>query len=263
MDLGLTGKRAIVTAASAGLGFAAAEALAAEGAKVAICSRDLERARGAAQRIERQHDGAAVTALAADVANAKELERFFGEAIESLGGLDILVCNAGGPPVGSFKSLSEEQWHVAYNLTLQSVARSVRLALPHFEKAGGGRVLALASSSVKRSLPNLLLSNVFRPAVHGLCRSLAMELASDNIQVNCLAPGRIATERTEQLDRANAEKTGVSFEEIRARSVAQIPMGRFGTPEEFGRVAAFLCSPAAIYISGSTIFVDGAAVNCL
>jgi len=262
MDLGLRDKRAIVLAASSGLGFATASALAAEGARIALCSREQHRADDAARRIRAETPDAVVHAFAADVSSAASLESFFAGAVEALGGLDILVCNAGGPPSGGFANLTEDHWLAAYNLTLMSVVRSVRLALPHLRDAGGGRILTIVSSSVKRPLPNLLLSNVYRPAVQGLCKSLSIELAGDNIQVNCLAPGRIATERLEELDRARAARTGMSFEAIRAESIAAIPMRRFGEPAEFGRVAAFLCSPAASYITGSTVFVDGGAVDC-
>jgi 3-oxoacyl-[acyl-carrier protein] reductase len=204
-----------------------------------------------------------VHGFAADVSDAASLEGFFGKAITTLGGLDILVCNAGGPPAGGFTTLTEAQWRTAYDLTLMSVVRSVGLALPHLREAGGGRILTIVSSSVKRPLPNLLLSNVYRPAVQGLCKSLSLELAAHNIQVNCLAPGRIATERLEELDRARAARLGTTYEEVRAQSIGQIPMGRFGDPAEFGRVAAFLCSPAASYINGSTLLVDGGSVDCL
>lgn len=263
MDVGLKGKRAIVLAASSGLGFATANALAAEGARVALCSRERGRAGSAAERIRGAHAGAEVHAFAADVSDAESLEGFFEAATAALGGLDILVCNAGGPPAGGFTSLTETQWQAAYDLTLMSVVRSVGLALPHLREAGGGRILTIVSSSVKRPLPNLLLSNVYRPAVQGLCKSLSLELAADNIQVNCLAPGRIATERIEELDRARAARLGTTFEEVQAESIAQIPMRRFGDPTEFGSVAAFLCSPAASYINGSTILVDGGSVDCL
>lgn len=259
MKLGLDGKTAIVTAASGGLGFATAKALAAEGARVALCSRDLDRAREAAKRI---HDstGSQVLAYAADVASAADLERFFADATRDLGSLDVLVCNAGGPPAGGFAALGEDAWDRAYQLTLQSVARSVRLALPHFRQRGGGRVLTIVSSSVKRPLENLLLSNVFRPAVQGLCKTLSVELAADNVQVNCIAPGRVETERINQLDDALAAKQGVTRDEVRARSVKDIPAGRLGHPDEFGRVAAFLCSPAASYVNGSTVLVDGGSI---
>lgn len=263
MDLGLNNKTALVTAASGGLGFATAQELVAEGVRVAICSRDQGRAEEAAKRLRDGHEDATVLAFQADVSKEADLNEFVSQAAAGLGGLDILVCNAGGPPSGGFGALQEEDWEKAYHLTLMSVARSVRLALPHFESRGGGSVLTIVSSSVKRPIPNLLLSNVFRPAVQGLCKSLAIELAHKHIRVNCLAPGRIKTERTDALDQAASEKQGISIDDVRARSVAQIPMGRLGAPEEFGRVAAFLCSDAASYISGSTVLVDGAAVACL
>lgn len=262
MNLGLEGKLALVTAATGGLGYATAKALAGEGARVALCGRDEGRAREAAGRIASETGGEAV-GFAADVSRAADLERLFAGVQDHLGGLDILVSNAGGPPPGGFGALDESKWDLAYGLTLQSVVRSVRLALPIMRARGGGRVLTIVSSSVKRPLPNLLLSNVFRPAVQGLCKSLSVELAGDNIQVNCLAPGRIETERVNELDRALAERQGSSFEAVRGGSLKSIPMGRLGEPDEFGRVAAFLCSEAALYITGSTVFVDGGAVTCL
>jgi 3-oxoacyl-[acyl-carrier protein] reductase len=262
MNLGLAGKRALVTAASSGLGFATAQALAAEGAVIALCSREMARAEEAAKTI-REKTQSSVYAYQADVTVDADLKQLFERATQDLGGLDILVCNAGGPPSGSFNTLNESEWDKAYQLTLQSVVRSVRYALPHLKKQGGGRVLTIVSSSVKRPLPNLLLSNVFRPAVQGLCKSLASELAPDNIQVNCLAPGRIETERVNELDEALAKKQNLSFDEVRKRSLTTIPMNRLGEPEEFGRVAAFLCSEAALYMTGSTVFVDGGSVTCL
>lgn len=262
MDLGLKGRRALVTAASAGLGYAIAEELAAEGAEVALCSRELDRAVAAAERISTK-TGAPVHAFAADVADADSLAHLFEAALAKLGGLDVLVNNAGGPPPGTFLDTNEASWLRGYELTLMSVVRSVKLALPAFEAAGGGRVLTVMSSSVKQMLPNLLLSNVYRPALVGLTKSLAVELGPKNIQVLGIAPGRIATERTDQLDQAAANKSGKSFAEVRAASVATIPAGRLGQPEEFGRVGAFLCSPAAHYMSGSVVLVDGASVRAL
>ena len=262
MNLGLDGKRALVTAASGGLGFASAQALSAEGARVAICSRAKDRADDASKRI-REATGSEVFAYEADVSQDASLRQLLERATSDLGGLDILICNAGGPPPGGFKVLDEEKWDAAYQLTLQSVVRSVRYALPHFKNSGGGRILVIASSSVKQPIPNLLLSNVFRPAIQGLCKSLSAELAEDNIQVNILAPGRIETERINQLDEALAQKQNLALEEVRKRSIQNIPMGRLGQPEEFGRVAAFLCSEAACYVTGSTLFVDGGSVRAL
>ena len=262
MDLQLNGKTALVTAASAGLGYATAAALSSEGARVAICSRDLGRAQDAAKRIQDQ-TGNEVLAFAADVASDTDLKRLFDAVGESFGKLDILVCNAGGPPAGGFPALSETQWETGFQLTLMSVVRSVRLALPLMKEAGGGRILTILSSSVKKPIDNLTLSNTFRPAVQGLCKSLSLELAGENIQVNGLAPGRIETGRINELDDIQAGKRGVSRAEIRAASEAQIPMKRLGQPEEFGRVAAFLCSPAAEYVNGSVLLVDGGAMTSL
>ena len=261
MNLGLEGKLALVTAATGGLGFATAKALVAEGVRVAICSRDEKRVEEAVEKLE-QGGGQAV-GFVADVSRAEDLERLFADVQATLGGLDILVANAGGPPSGGFSALDESQWDRAYGLTLQSVVRSVRLALPMMQTRGGGRILTIVSSSVKRPLPNLLLSNVFRPAVQGLCKSLSLELAADNIQVNCLAPGRIDTERVGELDRTLADKQGKTFEEVRRASLSSIPMERLGEPDEFGQVAAFLCSDVAKYMTGSTVFVDGGSVTCL
>jgi 3-oxoacyl-[acyl-carrier protein] reductase len=262
VDLGLKGQRALVSAASAGLGYAIAEALAAEGAELAICSRDLGRAQAAATRIE-SATGARVHPFAADVADADSLARLFDDALAALGGLDVLVNNAGGPPPGTFADTNEGSWARGFELTLMSVVRSMKLALPAFEAAGGGRVLTVMSSSVKQALPNLLLSNVYRPALVGLTKSLAVELGPKNIQVMGIAPGRIATERTDELDRGAANRSGKSFEEVRGASIATMPAGRLGDPEEFGRVGAFLCSPAARYMSGSVVLVDGGSVRAL
>ncbi len=262
MDLGLKGKTAIVTAASSGLGYATAAALSSEGARVALCSRDLERAKSAAQRIS-DLSGTKVLGFQADVSSRDDLTRFFAQALEALGSLDILVCNAGGPPAGGFTALEEGKWETAFQLTLMSVVRSISLAVPAMRKGGGGRILTLLSSSVKKPIENLTLSNTFRPAVYGLCKSLSLELAGDNIQVNGLAPGRIETERINALDDALAAKQGRTRAEVRRDSVAQIPLGRLGQPNEFGQVAAFLCSPVATYINGSVLLVDGGAVTSL
>lgn len=261
MDLGLKDKVALVLASSSGLGYATAQALAAEGAWVHVCSRNLARAQEAAERIladSGRSEG--VVAHEADVASESSLKALF-EAIPE--GLDILVCNAGGPPPGTFDVLDESKWERAYQLTLQSVVRSVRLALPGMRARGGGSILALASSSVKVPIDNLLLSNVFRPAVNALCKALSLELAADSIRVNCLSPGRIATARIRELDEAKAKKQHKSLAEVQAESLASIPLGRLGEGEEFGRVAAFLCSDAASYMTGSSLYVDGGMIRAL
>lgn len=262
MDLQLHGKRALVLAGSSGLGRAIALELAREGASVALCSRSLARADEAVAAI-RAETGADVHAFEADVAVASELERLVAAAAETLGGLDILVCNAGGPPPGNFATLDDDAWRRGFELTLMSVVRSIRHAKPHLAAGEGGSVLVLGSSSVKQPLPNLLISNVYRPGIHGLVKHLSGEFAADGIRVNMLSPGRIHTDRIDQLDAANAERLGKTVEEIRAASVAQIPLGRLGTPEEFARVATFLVSPAASYMTGSSLIVDGGLVKAL
>lgn len=262
MDLGLTGKRALVLAASSGLGKATALELSREGAVVAICSRNQGRADAAAEEI-RAETGGTVYPFVADVASEASLEQLLDTASKALGGLDILVCNAGGPPPGNFETLDEAAWSRAFELTLMSVTRSIRFALPHFRSTGSGSVLVLGSSSVKQPLPNLLLSNVFRPGIQALVKHLSAELAGDSVRVNMLSPGRILTDRTRQLDAARAEREGIPLEEVQAASVAQIPMGRLGEPAEFGRVATFLVSEAASYMTGSSVLVDGGSVRAL
>lgn len=262
MDLGLDRKRALVTASSAGLGYATALALAAEGAEVAVCSRDLDRAQAAAQRIT-DATGARTVAFAGDVSRADDVARLVSDAADAFGGLDVLVNNAGGPPTGGFDALDDAAWERGFQLTLMSVVRGIRNALPHFEAAGGGSILTLLSSSVKQPIPNLLISNVYRPGLAGLTKSLAIDLAPKGIRVNGLAPGRISTERTIELNLALAARTGKTAEQVMQESVAAIPMGRLGQPEEFARVAAFLCSPAASYVTGHVMIADGGSIRAL
>lgn len=262
MNLGLENKRALVLASSSGLGQAVATELAREGARVAICSRDLGRVQETAKTIEKETSGN-VHAFEADVTQDASIGKLITDTVAALGGLDILVCNAGGPPPGNFEALTEDKWDHAYQLTLQSVVRSIRHALPHLEKANDAAILAIASSSIKRPIPNLLLSNVYRPAIHALTNALADEFASKGIRVNCLAPGRIGTDRVDELDQAKAKRLGKTFEEVREASLKTIPMGRLGEPAEFGRIAAFMLSPAASYLTGSSIIADGGMVRAL
>lgn len=262
MNLGLKGKRALVLASSSGLGKAVATELAREGARVAVCGRDRARADAAAEAIV-QETGADVTAHVVDVSQDASVAALVATVAESFGGLDLLVCNAGGPPAGAFGAVDDAAWDTAYQLTLQSVVRSIRHALPHLEAGNDPAVLAIGSSSVAQPIPNLLLSNVFRPAVHALINALAGEYAGAGIRLNILSPGRIHTDRVDVLDRGKAERSGASFDDVRAASIATIPMGRLGEPAEFGRVAAFLLSPAASYMTGSSILVDGGKVRSL
>lgn len=242
MDLGLEGRRALVTAASRGLGRACAEALIAEGAKVFISSRNPE---ATAREI-----GAAGW-LAADLADASGPARLVEAATRALGGLDILVENSGPPPVGTFQSTSLDAWQAAFDLTLMSAVRLVAAALPELKRSDQGRIVFITSISVRQPLPNIVLSNALRGGVTGLAKTLSRELAPDGITVNCLAPDAIRTDRIRQL--AGSEE-GVKAMGERA------PMKRLGKPAEFAAACAFLCSKQAAYITGQTIGVDGGSL---
>jgi len=262
MDFGLKGKRAIVMAASRGLGYASALGLAREGCRLIICSRDQERIEAAAATI-RQQTGSDVQALAADVSSASEAKRLVDAAVSAYGGLEIVVHNAGGPPAGETLAMTEEQWQKAFEQNLLSFTRIVGAAAPEMKKAGYGRVLTIASSSIKQPIPNLALSNALRAGVWGIAKTLSRELAPQGILVNVIAPGRIDTERIAELDQANATKSGKSVDEVRKTSVAGIPLGRLGRPEELANLVVFLASAAGSYITGQAITVDGAAGNAL
>jgi 3-oxoacyl-[acyl-carrier protein] reductase len=262
MDFGLKGKRALVMAASRGLGLASARALAQEGCNLVVCSRDRSRIDAAADALRRD-TGVRVHAVAADVSGTSEASMLVATAVDELGGLDIVVHNAGGPPAGEFLAMTEEQWQKAFEQNLLSLVRVANAAVPEMKRAGGGRILTIASSSVKQPIPNLVLSNALRAGVWGLAKTMARELAPFGILVNVIAPGRIQTERIEELDAANAKRSGKPLEEIKKESVASIPMGRLGRPEELANLVAFLASERAAYITGQAIFVDGAASTAL
>jgi 3-oxoacyl-[acyl-carrier protein] reductase len=262
MDLGIKGKVAMVAAASQGLGFAIAHALAAEGARVSIAARKAETIDAAAARIADQ-TGAQVLPSVADVSSAEAIDAWHRATVEHFGGVDMLVTNSGGPPAGLASGFDDAAWRNAFELLVMSVVRTVRVVLPTMEARGGGSILMLTSSSVKNPIPNLGLSNVIRPSVSALVKTLADELAPKKIRVNQLVPGRIATERLTYLDDANAKRAGITLEEQRKRSAGAIPLGRYGEPKEFARAAAFLLSDAAGYITGATLQVDGGAIRSI
>lgn len=263
MDFGVHGKTVLVTAASKGLGYATAKGFAAEGARVMLSSRNEASLADAVAQITAETGNLEVAYVAADVANPEALERLFAAVEERFGGVDVLVNNAGGPPAGNFDTVAEEQWALAFELSLMSVVRATKRVLPHMRKQQWGRILNFTSSSIKQPLDNLILSNTFRTAVAGLAKSLAIELASDNILVNTLGPGRIATDRVATLDTLRAQTLGTSVEEVRHATEAMIPLGRYGTPDEFAALAVFLGSSANGYITGQSILVDGGLVRSL
>jgi 3-oxoacyl-[acyl-carrier protein] reductase len=259
MDLGLKGKVAMVSGASRGLGYAVAEALAREGATISISSSNQASIDGAAARLA--SSGAPVMATAVDVRNAAQIESWAEQTIDRFGGVDLLFANAGGPPAGSTLSFDDAAWQNSIDLLLFSTLRMIRAVVPSMRQRGGGSILVTTSSSVKEPIPNLALSTVIRAGVSALAKTLSIELAADKIRVNQILPGRIDTDRVRHLDQINAGKQGITVEQSKAKAIGTIPMGRYGEPPEYGRVAAFLLSDAASYMTGATVQVDGGAIK--
>ncbi len=257
MDLGLTKRHALVTGASRGLGRAIASALAAEGAEVVAVARSLERLN--ALVAETPAGGGTIAARACDLTDAS--------AIESLGPLlqqtDILVLNTGGPPPGPVADTPDAVWSRQFEAMFLSAIRLTRLALPGMRQRGFGRILAVVSSGVIQPIPNLGISNALRAALVGWAKTLAGEVASDGITVNCVAPGRIATDRVAELDQGRAKREGIDVSRVEQESRAVIPVGRYGDAAEFASVAAFLASPRASYMTGGIIRVDGGMIRSI
>lgn len=262
MDLGLHGKVALVAASSRGLGRAIAEELAHEGADLILCARGEETLMQTRAAIA-DHHGRQVLALAADLAEASDVERVVRQGIADLGRIDILVTNAGGPPAGPFESHSPEAWRRAVQLNLESVVNLVREVLPGMKERGWGRILNVTSIAVKQPVDNLILSNSVRAAVTGFARTLANEIAPHGITINNLMPGYTRTERVVELSESNARARDTTPEEILAQWEREIPMGRLGEPREFAALAAFLASERASYITAQSIAVDGGWIRSL
>ena len=259
MDLGLKGKVAMVGGASRGLGYAVAEALAREGAIVSISSSTQASIEQAGNKLTAA--GAQVLAMPVDVRNADQIAAWGQQTIQRFGGVDLLFTNAGGPPAGAAVSFDDGAWQNAIDLLLFSTIRMVRAAVPSMKQRGGGSILMSTSASVKEPIPNLGLSTVLRASVSALAKTLALELATDRIRVNQIIPGRIDTDRVRQLDEIAGKKQGMSAEQAKGKSIGTIPMGRYGEPPEYGRVAAFLMSDAAAYMTGATVQVDGGLIR--
>ena len=260
MDLGLKNKVALVAASSKGLGYGVAKALAANGAKVSLCSRTSADVEEAAKTIA-DDCGAQTLASACDVRKVEDIQAWVDKTVAAWGKIDCLLVNAGGPPAKMFKELSDEDFQAAFELTLLSSARMIRLTIPHM--TDGGSILTVTSSSTREPIPRLALSTIMRAGVVGMVKTLADELADDGIRVNNLVPGRIDTDRVAQLDSVTSQKLGISMEDVKKRALAGIPLGRYGTIDDFGAAGAFLLSPTASYITGATLRVDGGAMRSI
>jgi len=256
MDLNLKDKRALVSGASRGLGYAVALGLAREGCRVAINSRDEAKVKAAAEKVHRE-TGTQVVGLAGDVSLPDVPEKLIQQTMQAFGGLDILITNAGGPPAGAFESFDEAAWQKAIDLSLMSHVRLIRAALPDLRKSSAASVLTMTSYSVKQPLPNLVLSNSIRAATGGLTKTLALELGRDGIRFNSILPAWTETERVYELMSFRAKQNGTTVEEEIAKQSKDSPLGRMGRPEEFANAAVFLVSPAASYITGVMLTVDG------
>jgi len=257
MDLGLKDKVVLVAASSKGLGFGIARQAALEGARVSIASRSSKNLDKAAGILKSEVPEAEVFFSTLDVADPISIETWVGATLKEFGTIDKLVVNGGGPPPGTFDELDDVTWHTGYENTLMSAVRLIREVLPEMRKNQSGSILTVTSSSVKEPIDNLLLSNVFRSGVTSLVKSLSFQLARDQIRINNLVPGFFDTERLQELDLRNSREWRLSLENVRKINFDNIPMGRYGDADEFGKAAVFLLSDAASYVTGETFIIDG------
>jgi 3-oxoacyl-[acyl-carrier protein] reductase len=252
---------ALVTGSSRGIGRACAERLARSGFDLVVCARDSKAVGMVAKELG--DAGTNVVGVAADVTVKDDLASVFAAVDERFGRLDVLVSNTGGPAAGGFANLDDDAWTAAFPGTFLSVVRAVRFALPLMERNGHGRIIVIGSSSARQPIPQLALSNAFRPAVAGFVKSTAQEVARVGVTINLVGPGRIATDRLQAIDEYLAKQGGTDYETQRRNSESAIPAGRYGSPEEAAALVAFLASEEAAYITGQTVLVDGGLISAL
>ena len=260
MDLGINNRVAMVAAASKGIGFAAATALAREGCRVSICSRDAGALEAAKGRI-RAEAAAAVQVFPCDVTKAEDLAAWHRATAEESGPVDILVTNTGGPPAATFLDLSEEQWRRGIDLTLMNVVRLCRLVLPGMRERRWGRIVHLTSLTAKQPIALLTISSTLRAGLSALTKTMANEFSRDGVLVNAVVPGHVLTARQVELNEIRSKQEGISVDDYAARVQRSVPIGRYGEPREIGETVAFLASERASYITGATIQVDGGLIQ--
>jgi 3-oxoacyl-[acyl-carrier protein] reductase len=262
MDLGLKGKVVIVGGASKGIGRATALGFAKEGAKVAISARDPGQLQATAEEI-RKETGAEILAVPGDLSQADATDKLVDEAVNKFGTIHVVVANTGGPPLGGFGNMKDEDWENAFSLNFLSTVRLFRRAIPYMEKQKWGRLLSVMSMSVKEPIDGLILSNGVRPAVVGMAKTLSREVGKHNITVNTILPGRILTDRLRSGIAARAQRTGKTIEQALEDSGTDVPLGRIGDPQEMANVIVFVGSEAGSYVNGTAIQVDGGLLRGL
>ncbi len=261
MDLGISGRVAMVAAASRGIGRAVALSLAREGCRVSICARDPEALEGARAELAKTAPPGGSFGFSCDVMKKEELEAWHAETVAVLGPVDILVTNTGGPPAAKFEDLTEEQWRRGVDSTLLNVVRLCRLVLPEMRRRRWGRIVHLTSLAAKQPIALLTISSTLRAGLSALTKTMANEFARDGVLVNALLPGHVLTNRQIELNELRAKQEGISPGEYAGRVQAAIPLGRYGEPREIGEVVAFLASERASYVTGATIQVDGGLIQ--
>lgn len=263
MNLGLSNKNVVVMASSQGIGKGIALEFAKAGAHVFLTSRNLASLEETAEELKQQSGNDKISYATCDMTSHDNIINFFQTVENEMGQVDVLVNNTGGPRAGGFEAISDEEWSASFEQNLLSYIRTARAVIPHMKENNFGRIINVSSSSTKEAIDNLILSNTFRAGIVGLTKSLAREFAASNILVNAVGPGRFETDRIVELDTATAEKEGVPIDTISEQNTKRIPMGRYGQPEEFGKVVVFLASAANTYLTGQSLIVDGGSVKAL